>query len=1001
MYINFSNHKADKNVSSFDAFNYLDKENQLGIFKENFFSGQMDIMNLENPNNHIDMLEAIKRIDENRGTQTLKSSNFYMMNLSPSEYELEHLAKIAEEELFKKGLDPVKFNNDPDAMLYYNEQKEELVKAQLKLYVKDVMDKYAELMDREIYKYQDLLPDREQRKELKPLINSLYQDFLNDKGIAQYSKSENEFIPLDIREKKEVDKGLIVKIYDSKTNQNISLFLPKNKYIQNTKDELLVDDMYFQDKYSQFILNKDLDNTQISVSALASKISESKSNFTDCQNMNKIKIEYQWNLHDTKLDLYFDASDCNFNEGRYSIKQYDLDQKLQEQKINYLNKKFQDKRQDLFDSYSQKKGWDFSKTLNEMGNEEYLYPDRVPTEEVFKKGNTAVSVDFNNWLVDEGHIEKLNKSVIKDWDATIDIKATVVAESEKAKLLLFEDEKLTESTQKWVGNFAIKEQNEDQTQFTILKDVYDDLVTKEILKNNSPLVHYTDYAEINYNKTKNVRAKESIIFEIYEPVLKENINLQILKEDLLINNGEYTISKLQYDTKYKNALYEHCKVKFENVYEKITNEVSSDLLGRKQSAILKESELRFKNYLNQQGISFERNDRYHLEAKILDQKNNSSQISYKPTEYENEIRFWVNNSSFEKEGKDLFFKNTENIKSLINKAIIRDREQKELVEVPHFKIEYQEKTIKGTEEKERSVMFHKHENGFKDPIIFSIKEKDIVEKEGKFYTTKYNLDNKLEKAINSSISKEYGSVKDNIKHKVWEDFGFNTEKRKITGDDLLYFSKIEHERTYKFSDPKVKFNEKIYSEINKSNNKNEKLKLESQLLKDKYTGEFIKEGNKKGGLNYHIHTIVSRHDKASILAEDKVSMSPTANQKSGEMNNGSKVGFERTELFKAAEKIFDEKFNFNRPTSQTFEYQNTLKNSSKSISMDIAGKLTEELKKHTGVKEIEATLNPIVNIKSQISAIPLPTSLPVSKVDAIKKLVKMVKQVAIDKGIEH
>lgn len=139
MYINFSNHKADKNVSSFDAFNYLDKENQLGIFKENFFSGQMDIMNLENPNNHIDMLEAIKRIDENRGTQTLKSSNFYMMNLSPSEYELEHLAKIAEEELFKKGLDPVKFNNDPDAMLYYNEQKEELVKAQLKLYVKDVM----------------------------------------------------------------------------------------------------------------------------------------------------------------------------------------------------------------------------------------------------------------------------------------------------------------------------------------------------------------------------------------------------------------------------------------------------------------------------------------------------------------------------------------------------------------------------------------------------------------------------------------------------------------------------------------------------------------------------------------------------------------------------------------------------------------------------------------------------------------------------------------------
>ncbi|MDV4099072.1 hypothetical protein CMT22_17760 [Elizabethkingia anophelis] len=1001
MYINFSNHKADKNVSSFDAFNYLDKENQLGNFSENFFSGDMNIQNLGDPNNNIDMLEAIKMIDENRGTQGLKSANFYMMNLSPSEHELEHLSELAEKELISRGFAPEKMQNDADALFYFNEQKEELIKAQLKLYMKDVMNKYAELMDREVYKFQDQLPGREERKEMRPIINALYQDFLKDKGIELYQNEEKEFVEIEYKESKSLENGGIFKISDANTGQTISLYLPHNKYALSESNKLLVDEGYFNDKYAEFMRKKELDNSLVSISELAGSITEAKSTFIDCENQDKIKVQYHWSQHDANLDLYFDKKDCDFNEGRYSIKQYDFEEKLQEYKISYLNKKFAEKRQEIFDSYAKSQSWDFAKIIDDKGKLVYKNPELVPSSEVQKKGNTVVSVDFNNWLVNEGHIEKRESFSIKDWNSTIEVNAVVLAESKKAKLLEIEDKRLPGTCQKWVGNFALKNENENQTKFEILKDVYEDILNKEILRNNSPLMQLSEYEELRVTKTKQVRGQESIAFKIYDQKIKENINLQILKEDLSVKEGAYCIGKIQFDAKYKNALYEHCKVKFEKNFEAISNEVTANLLGDKQTIINREIEAKFKFFLHKQGIEFERNDRYSLDAKILENKNNSSQLSYKSEKYENEVRFWVNNNSFEKEDGKLVFKNTEKIEALIDKAIDRDKSQKELVEVSFEKFEKQEKAIKGSEEKEGVILFYKQEPGFEKPVQFSIKEKDLVEKEGKYFTTKFNLNNKLEKAINTSVIKEYGNVKENIKHKIWEDFGYNTEKRKITGEDLLYFSKIEHERTYKFSDKNVKFNNTIFEEIAQTKNKSKISELEDKLIKDKHTGEVIKEGNKKGGLNYHIHTIVSRHDKTSVLTEDKVSMSPTANQKTGEMNNGGKVGFERTELFKASEKIFDQKFNYDRPEYQKFEYQNTLKNSAKGFYSGIAGQITEELKKHTGIKEIESAVNPIQNIKSQISAIPLPTSLPTSKIDAIKKLVKLVKRVTVDKGIEH
>lgn len=75
-------------------------------------------------------------------------------------------------------------------------------------------------------------------------------------------------------------------------------------------------------------------------------------------------------------------------------------------------------------------------------------------------------------------------------------------------------------------------------------------------------------------------------------------------------------------------------------------------------------------------------------------------------------------------------------------------------------------------------------------------------------------------------------------------------------------------------------------------------------------------------LNMHCHLIVSRKDQSN-----KVKISPLTNHwntKKGVITGG----FDRTNLFKNAEKGFDKLFDcYNRQLSETFEYYNTMKNS--------------------------------------------------------------------------
>lgn len=71
---------------------------------KNFFNQNFNPYDLNDPNSNIDIYNASMNIDKNRGTQKLDASNFFMLNISPSQNELEHMETIAIDELNNRGL---------------------------------------------------------------------------------------------------------------------------------------------------------------------------------------------------------------------------------------------------------------------------------------------------------------------------------------------------------------------------------------------------------------------------------------------------------------------------------------------------------------------------------------------------------------------------------------------------------------------------------------------------------------------------------------------------------------------------------------------------------------------------------------------------------------------------------------------------------------------------------------------------------------------------------
>lgn len=164
---------------------------------------------------------------------------------------------------------------------------------------------------------------------------------------------------------------------------------------------------------------------------------------------------------------------------------------------------------------------------------------------------------------------------------------------------------------------------------------------------------------------------------------------------------------------------------------------------------------------------------------------------------------------------------------------------------------------------------------------------------------------------------------------------FNREinGRPITIDDIKYYAKIEHQRTFKGTDIQIKENQPYATKIlqlkteirnvrdGRADGNVQKMGREIAKLEKsaphQQDGKRIVQGMPKAGKQSHIHIIVSRKD-----ASNTFSLSPGSKHKASEVEMHGKIikrGFDRDKFFDNAEKTFDKTFAYKRNFAETYK----------------------------------------------------------------------------------
>jgi len=164
---------------------------------------------------------------------------------------------------------------------------------------------------------------------------------------------------------------------------------------------------------------------------------------------------------------------------------------------------------------------------------------------------------------------------------------------------------------------------------------------------------------------------------------------------------------------------------------------------------------------------------------------------------------------------------------------------------------------------------------------------------------------------------------------------FNREinGRPITIDDIKYYAKIEHQRTFKGTDKEIKENQPYATKIlqlkteirniKEGRSEGNTIKMQNEISKlekeapNQQNNKRIVQGMQKEGSQSHIHIVVSRKD-----ASNSVSLSPGSKHKASEVEmHGKNVkrGFDRDKFFQSAEKTFDKTFNYQRNFAETYK----------------------------------------------------------------------------------
>lgn len=147
-------------------------------------------------------------------------------------------------------------------------------------------------------------------------------------------------------------------------------------------------------------------------------------------------------------------------------------------------------------------------------------------------------------------------------------------------------------------------------------------------------------------------------------------------------------------------------------------------------------------------------------------------------------------------------------------------------------------------------------------------------------------------------------------NQVMDEYARNFKKDRVNGNkDILYYGKLENHRYYTHKDEEVK-------------------------------NGLAKRGDPKSGEQMHVQVIVSRKD-----ITDSIRLSPLNNSRGKNVAHSLKVGqFNRVSFKHAAERTFDQIFNYDRELKETFKYANTLKHGDYEQRMELERQLNSSRK---------------------------------------------------------
>ena len=207
MVVTFTAHNVDFGQTSKGVIEYLGKENgeRLDDFweqQENPSAINEDEINIEKNlffNNSIDKNneqiflndeEAKKLIDSNISSNSKeRESKFYMLNVSPSKAEIEHIKNIAELEIERQGIgknEKAELLKSEQGTKFLNDMRNDLIHQQLREYSKDVMRDYADNFNREVFANPHLLPNRKEEKIINDKSKEAIKSFGFEVGSNEY-----------------------------------------------------------------------------------------------------------------------------------------------------------------------------------------------------------------------------------------------------------------------------------------------------------------------------------------------------------------------------------------------------------------------------------------------------------------------------------------------------------------------------------------------------------------------------------------------------------------------------------------------------------------------------------------------------------------------------------------------------------------------------------------------------------------------------------------------